>query len=70
MTDAFIVVEPKSEKPSICRDKDDNNILHVADYINADIIITGDNDLLDLKKFNKIDIVRPRQFMDKHYKIH
>ena len=70
LNNAFSNIEPKSEKPLICRDKDDNNILHLADYINADIIITGDNDLLDLKEFNKIDIISPRQFMEKYYKMH
>lgn len=70
LTNAFLNIEPKSEKPSICRDKDDNNILHLADYINADIIITGDKDLLDLKDFKKIDIITPRQFMENYYKIH
>jgi putative PIN family toxin of toxin-antitoxin system len=70
LINAFVNIKPESEKPSICRDRDDNNILHLADYINADIIITGDKDLLDLKVFNKIDIITPRQFMEKYYKIH
>jgi len=70
LTNAFLKIEPKSEKPAICRDKDDNNILQLADYINAHLIITGDKDLLVLKEFNKTVIVSPRQFMEKYYQIH
>ncbi len=66
---AFETIEPKGEIPTVCRDKDDNNILHLAEYLNADVIITGDKDLLDLKKFNKTIIITPRIFMEEHYKI-
>ena len=31
---------------NICRDKDDDNILFLAKFIKADLIITGDKDLL------------------------
>ena len=67
---AFVIINPDGEIPILCRDKDDNNILHLAKFIKADIIITGDKDLLDLKKFNKVKIINPRTYMEKYNKIH
>jgi len=67
---SFIKITPTSEIPKICRDKDDNNILQLADFVKSDVIITGDKDLLEIFRFNKIDIITPRQFMEKYYKIH
>ena len=66
----FHIIEPEGEMPTICRDKDDNNILFLAQYIKADLIITGDKDLLELKSTNKCKIINPRIFMEKFHKIH
>jgi len=41
----------------ICRDPKDNFLLALAKDGNADYLITGDNDLLSLKKFEKTKIV-------------
>lgn len=41
-----VIEHPKIPLPHICRDKDDNNILQLADFISANFIITGDKDLL------------------------
>ncbi len=60
----LMLIEPKGSKPAICRDKDDNNILHLAEYSKAHYIITGDNDLLDLKSFKKCKIINPRKFIE------
>ena len=46
----------------ICRDEDDNNILAAACKSEVDCIITGDKDLLVLKKYNDISILSPRDF--------
>ncbi len=55
---------PDNELPSICRDKDDNNILQLAAYLNAELIITGDKDLIVIGKFNKTVIITPAMFID------
>ena len=47
---------------NICRDKNDNDIISLAVSNNVDYLITGDNDLLVLKKYNKIKIISPRDF--------
>jgi putative PIN family toxin of toxin-antitoxin system len=47
---------------NICRDKNDNDIISLAVSNNVRYLITGDNDLLVLKKYNKIKIISPRDF--------
>ncbi len=48
----FKLVYPLGDAPIICRDKDDNNILHAAISAKANYIITGDKDLLILKELS------------------
>ena len=45
-----------------CRDADDLEVLGVALASKADAIVTGDQDLLVLKKFHSIPILSPRDF--------
>src|ERR1044071_4458368 len=52
-----------SELLSVCRDPDDNRILECAIAANADFIVTEDNDLLCLKTYNDIPIVRPKDII-------
>ena len=59
-------IEPKGKKPTHCRDEDDNNILHLAKYVHAELIITGDEDLLILKEYEDTKIITPRQFMENY----
>ncbi len=47
---------------NICRDKNDNDIISLAVSNNVDYLITGDKDLLVLKKFKKVTIISPREF--------
>ena len=44
-------------------DVSDNNILYCAIEGKAELIITGDKDLLNLKKFNDISIIKPNDFL-------
>jgi len=46
----------------VCRDPKDNNILASAVSGNVGCIITGDEDLLILKKFQDIPILKPQEF--------
>jgi len=64
----FNKIIPKGNMPTICRDNDDNHILLLAQNIDADLIITGDNDLLILDKYIDTKIISSRQFMEKYYK--
>jgi len=65
---ACLTVEPEGKLPNSCRDKDDNNLLLLADYVSARALITGDNDLLTLKKYKKTLILTPRDFYQKYLK--
>jgi len=55
---------PVSLPSDVCRDPDDIKILGLAVASNADYIVTGDKDLLVLKRFQGIPIVNPRSFSD------
>lgn len=46
------------------RDVDDNIILECGITGNVDYIITGDDDLLVLKKFNGIKIITPKEYLE------
>ena len=49
---------------NVCRDADDNRILAAALDSGCSHLVTGDLDLLVLKKFEGIRIVTPREFME------
>ncbi|MCG8504140.1 MAG: putative toxin-antitoxin system toxin component, PIN family [Sphingomonadales bacterium] len=49
-----------TEAIKACPDPDDDKFLELAVAGNADIIVTGDSDLLDLHPFRHIDILTPR----------
>jgi putative PIN family toxin of toxin-antitoxin system len=57
------LVEPTREV-TICRDPSDNQVLACALSGKADYIVTGDPDLLTLKRIEKIQIVTAREFLD------
>ena len=46
----------------VCRDPDDDRILACASEAHAEYIVTGDEDLLVLKRYGAIHIVKPRDF--------
>ena len=56
------VIMPEELHESVCRDKDDINIIGTALSGDARFIITGDEDLLSLKKYKNIEILTPREF--------
>jgi putative PIN family toxin of toxin-antitoxin system len=49
---------------SRCRDRNDLHILGLAENTKADMIITGDNDLLEIRSHKGISILSPRQFWE------
>ncbi|MDR1256420.1 MAG: putative toxin-antitoxin system toxin component, PIN family [Spirochaetaceae bacterium] len=55
---------PKTKIKDGSRDIDDNKILECGFECNIDFIITGDDDLLVLKKYNNIKIVKPKEYLD------
>jgi putative PIN family toxin of toxin-antitoxin system len=71
MTDVKDIVEayaglaeivPVSAHVTVCRDPDDNKFLALAMTAGADMIVTGDDDLLALHRFEQTKIITPRDF--------
>ena len=54
----------ESLKERVCRDKNNDEILALAKDSKSKYIITGDQDLLVLNKFEDIKIVSPRQLWE------
>ena len=50
---------------TVCRDPDDDMVLGSALSGKADVIVTGDKDLLVLKSFRKIPILTPRECLSR-----
>ena len=67
LKNTFSLVEPEFINGSICRDKSDLIIIGTAIAGNAQIIITGDKDLLILKQYKEIKIASPRDFWNNYY---
>lgn len=59
---AFKLLVPTNPLPTVCRDPDDNNVLQLAEFGQADYLITGDKDLLILNNFGSCRIISPRTF--------
>jgi putative PIN family toxin of toxin-antitoxin system len=56
------IFKPEHVDSHICRDIDDLKIIGTAISGNARFIITGDEDLLALKKYGESEIITPREF--------
>ena len=58
------VVSPAPLAQPICRDPDDDAVLACAKAANADLIVSGDQDLLVLQAFDGIQIVTAAQALE------
>ena len=56
------IVKP-SRSVHILQDEPDNRVLEAASEGGCDYIVTGDNDLLNLKKFKNILVLKPDDFL-------
>lgn len=52
-----------SPQAKVCRDPKDNSILDTGHFGKADFILSGDKDLLVLKKYKGIPIISPKEFL-------
>jgi putative PIN family toxin of toxin-antitoxin system len=59
------MVIPEKRINIVKKDSDDNRILECAFAADADLIISGDNHLLELMKYKNIQIVSPVEFLEK-----
>jgi uncharacterized protein len=60
---AAIVVTP-TETVTISRDPDDDRLIAAALEADADVIVSGDQDLLTLGRIGHIQILTPREFLE------
>jgi putative PIN family toxin of toxin-antitoxin system len=63
LVEASALVEIK-DTITICRDPKDNMILELAVSGKAEVIVTGDADLLVLNPFEQISILSPKDFLE------
>jgi len=59
------VVAPATVPADACRDRTDLAVLGTALAAEADCLVTGDRDLLDLREFRRTAILSPRAFHDR-----
>ncbi len=59
-----IIIKPILLEYSVSTDPDDDNILAAAVAGGVDVIVSGDQDLLVLKKFKSIPIIKPGDFWE------
>jgi len=59
-----LCVYTKTKIQVIKEDPSDNMFLELAHETGADYIITGDIHLLKLKKYNRTDIITPKEFLN------
>ena len=59
---AWVADDKGIEVKGVCRDRKDDAILASALASRADYIVTGDQDLLSLKRYKGVKILSPREF--------
>ena len=59
------VIDPPPLAQPVCRDRDDDVVLALAIAAQADIVISGDDDLLCLHPFEGIPVLTPAQALQR-----
>ena len=62
----FIDFIKVKSKVRICRDPNDDFLLALAKDGKADYLLTGDNDLLEIKRIDQTIILKLKDFIDKN----
>lgn len=60
------IIEPVN-RVEICRDPDDNKFLECAKDSHALYIVSGDKDLLVIKRYENVQIVTAKDFCEKYF---
>ena len=62
---SLVAIVSPSSVPRVVRDCDDDHVIACAVAAKADVIVSGDHDLLVLKNHQGIDILTPTQALDR-----
>ena len=65
LTDNALLVSP-SQTVTVCRDPDDNKFIECAMEGKCLYIVSGDNDLLDLRSYADVEIVTVAEFFEQY----
>ncbi|MBD5426601.1 MAG: putative toxin-antitoxin system toxin component, PIN family [Treponema sp.] len=65
LTDNALLVTP-SQTITVCRDPDDNKFIECAMEGKCLYIVSGDNDLLDLRSYADVEIVTVAEFFERY----
>jgi uncharacterized protein len=63
---ADVVDAPENLNGPVCSDPDDDKFLACALAAGAEIIVSGDKELLDVSGWRGIDVLRPRSFVERY----
>lgn len=63
--DSSTLVTPVNDV-SVSNDPDDDKFLEAASTGDADVVVSGDSDLLDIGRYEGIDIVDPATFLEEY----
>jgi putative PIN family toxin of toxin-antitoxin system len=59
-----VVISTQDRITGVCRDPDDEKYIECAVACKADYIISGDRDLLDVKRYNDVSIISVSEYLD------
>ena len=59
----FDIIEIEGKIRRICRDPDDDKFIACAESASADLIVTGDMDLLDIGRYKSVRIITAARFL-------
>lgn len=61
---SFSILLDAQEQVTVCRDPEDDKVISCAIAANAQYIVTGDEDLLVLKKYKGIQIITTKEVLE------
>ena len=58
-----LLAAPPPDIGPVCRDPNDDHVIATAVAVNAEVIVTGDKDLLALSRYQSIRVLIARTFL-------
>lgn len=60
------ICDPPPLDEQVCEDADDDKFLACAIAVGAECVVTGDKLLLKVAEYRGVEVLRPRDFVDRH----